>query len=78
MLVQVQPKYFSASALLLGKRSKKVKEISKNDVKKLVDRGYIRNTKRGYVSSKGDLVGYKRTVNKRYIEDYYFDLAQKL
>lgn len=55
-----------------------MKEISKNDVKKLVDRGYIRNTKRGYVSSKGDLVGYKRTVNKRYIEDYYFDLAQKL
>lgn len=55
-----------------------MKEISKNDVKKLEDRGIIRNTKRGYVSSKGDLVGYKRTVNKRYIEDYYFDLAQKL
>ena len=51
-----------------------IKQISKNEVEKLLSEGVIRNTKRGYIDKNGNPVGYYRTkgvAKKRYIEDKY-------
>ena len=51
-----------------------IKEISKNEIEKLISEGVIRNTRRGYVDRNGELIGYYRTkgvARKRYIEDKY-------
>lgn len=63
-----------------------MKEISKEGIKWLEKRGYVKNTGRGYVNPKkknesGEpyRIGYYKTVKgrHRYIEDYYADLANK-
>ena len=58
-----------------------IKEISKQEIQKLLDAGIIRNTHLGYVNQKGNDVGYYRTSgagHKRYIQDRYADKAKKL
>lgn len=58
-----------------------IKEISKQDIQKLLDAGILRNTHRGYVNKKGNPVGYYRTsgaARKRWIQDWYADIAKSL
>lgn len=56
-----------------------IKPISKKEIEKLMDKGIIRNTHKGYINTKGYHVGYYKTSgNKRYIEDYYADKAKSL
>lgn len=58
-----------------------LKEISKEEIKKLIDAGFIKMTGRGYVNPKRNQpVGIVRTVHGRhyYIEDFYADKAVKL
>lgn len=59
------------------KAVKKIKQISKQGIEKLLKDGVIRNTRRGYVDSKGEHIGFYKTVHKRYIEDYYANLVMK-
>ncbi len=56
---------------------KKIKQISKQGIEKLLKNGIICNTCRGYVDSKGKYIGFYKTVHKRYVEDYYADLVMK-
>lgn len=54
-----------------------IKPISKKEIEKLMDKGIIRNTHKGYINKKGYHVGYYKTSgNNRYIEDYYADKAK--
>lgn len=63
---------FCCSAENKSKDVKIIKQISKNEVEKLLSEGVIRNTKHGYVDRKGEHVGYYKTCgNKRYIEDRF-------
>lgn len=59
-----------------------LKEISKDGIEKLIKAGIIRNTSEGYVNPKKNYrIGYYRTKGagaKRYIEDFYADMAKKL
>ena len=55
-----------------------MKEVTKNEMKSLVESKYLQNTKRGFVDSNGNIVGFYRTKNKRYIEDKYADIAKDL
>ena len=58
-----------------------IKEISKQDIIKLLELGIIKNTNRGYVNAKGSGIGYYRTKgsgHKRYIQDKYIDIANRL
>lgn len=58
-----------------------LKEISKQEIKKLIDANIIQNTGRGFVSvKKNQPVGLVKTVHGRhhYIEDWYSDMAKKL
>ena len=56
-----------------------IKPISKKEIEKLMDKGIIRNTHKGYINKKGYHVGYyKASGNNRYIEDYYADKAKSL
>lgn len=51
-----------------------IKQISKNEIEKLLSEGVIRNTRRGYVDHRGEHIGYYRAkgvARKRYIEDKY-------
>lgn len=50
-----------------------IKQISQNGIKYLLDIGIIHNTRKGYINKKGQRIGYHKTVNKIYIEDYYVD-----
>ena len=51
-----------------------IKNISKNEITKLLSDDVIKNTRHGYVDRKGNHVGYYRTCGgKRYIEDKYLD-----
>ena len=55
-----------------------IKQISKEQIEKLLKDGVIRNTHRGYVERNGEHVGYYKTCgSQRYIEDYYVDLFNK-
>lgn len=54
-----------------------MKEIRKEDIEKLERKDIIHNTNNGYVNKFGNVVGFYRTKNKRYIEDKYADLARK-
>ena len=45
---------------------------------KLIEKRFIKNTKKGLVDKRGYTVGFYRTRNKRYIEDKYADIAKKL
>lgn len=55
-----------------------MKEISKEEIRKLVSKKYIHNSKFGFVDKRGFKVGFYRTRNKRYIEDKYADIASKI
>ena len=57
-----------------------LKEISKEGVQKLIERGFLKNTGNGYVNPKKDYrVGYYKTCGgHRYIEDWYADKAKQL
>lgn len=55
-----------------------MKEISKKDIEVLEKRKIIRNSHNGYVNKFGDVIGFYRTRNKRYIEDKYVDIAKRL
>jgi len=59
-----------------------LKEISKSQIESLIQNKTIRNTKRGYVNcSTGYGIGFYRTkgvAGKRYVEDKYVDIANKM
>lgn len=55
-----------------------MKEIKKEDVEFLEKKKIIRNSGRDYVDKFGNVVGFYRTRNKRYIEDKYVDIAKRL
>lgn len=55
-----------------------MKEITKKEMEALLDKGVIRNSKKGYVKQNGDIVGFYRTRHRRYLEDKYVDIAKKL
>ena len=57
-----------------------LKEISKNEIEKLIKAGILKNTDKGYVNPKKDYrVGYYKTCGgHRYIEDWYCDKAKSL
>lgn len=55
-----------------------LKEIKKEAVELLEKKKIIRNSGRGYVDKFGNVVGFYRTRNKRYIEDKYVDIAKRL
>ncbi len=60
---------------------KNIKEISKQGIEKLIAKGIIKNTKRGYVNGNGSEIGYYRTKgvsSKRYIQDKYIDMLEKI
>ena len=59
------------------KAVKIIKQISKQGIETLLKDGVIRNTHNGYVNSKGESIGFRKTVHKKYIEDYYADLVMK-
>lgn len=55
-----------------------MKEIKKEAVELLEKRKIIRNSSRGYVDKFGNIIGFYRTRNKRYIEDKYVDITKRL
>ena len=58
-----------------------IKEISKSGIEKLIKAGFLKNTNGGFVDSKKrQPIGVVKTVHGRhyYIEDCYFDIANKL
>ena len=55
-----------------------MKEIKSNEMKELIQNKIIQNTNKGLVNENGDIVGFYRTRNKRYIEDKYADMAKSL
>jgi hypothetical protein len=57
-----------------------LKEISKQEIEKLIKAGYLKNTGKGYVNPKKNYrVGYYKTCGAhRYIEDWYADKAKNL
>ena len=59
------------------KKWKIIKQISKQGIERLLKEGVIRNTRKGYVNSNGEHIGFYKTVHKKYIEDYYADLVMK-
>ena len=60
----------------------KLKEISREEIEKLIKAGIIKNTGEGYINPKKNYrVGYYRTKGAgghRYIEDSYANMAKKL
>lgn len=55
-----------------------MKEITKEEMQKLIDRKIIRSSENGFVDKRGNTTGYYRTKHRRYIEDKYVDIAQKI
>ena len=55
-----------------------LKQISNEEMKKLINNKYVRNSRKGFVDRHDNIVGFYRTRNKRYIEDRYVDIAKKL
>ena len=58
-----------------------LKEISKAGIQILIEKGFLKNTGKGYVNPKRNQpVGVVKTVHGRhyYIEDWYVDMANKL
>jgi len=55
-----------------------IKQISKKEMEKLIKNEYIINQYGGFRDKRGYEVGFYRTKNKRYIEDKYVAIAQKL
>lgn len=57
-----------------------LKEITREEIKKLIKYNFIKNTGKGYVNPKKNYrVGYYKTCGAhRYIEDWYADKAKIL
>lgn len=55
-----------------------MKQITKEEMERLLSNGIVRNSHKGFVDKKGFTVGFYRTRNKRYIEDKYVGIARKL
>ena len=57
-----------------------LKEISKQGIQKLIEKGVLKNTGRGYINPRNNYtVGYYKTCGgHRYIEDYFADMAKTL
>ena len=55
-----------------------MKEIKKETIELLERKRVIRNSGKGYVDKFGNVIGFYRTRNKRYIEDKYVDIAKRL
>ncbi len=61
------------------KEVKNIKEISKQGIEKLLKSGIIKNTNCGYINKNCSKVGYYKTCgNKRYIQDKYVDMLEKI
>lgn len=54
-----------------------MKLITKEEMNVLFENGFLRNSNRGIVDKRENVVGFYRTRNKRYIEDKYVGLARK-
>lgn len=64
---------------MISKGTVLLKTVTKEQVQKLIDSAYIRNTNQGFYDRKtGAVVGYYRTRHKRYIEDKYANISQHL
>lgn len=55
-----------------------MKEIKKEAVELLEKNKIIYNSDKGYVDKFGNVIGFYRTRNKRYIEDKYVDISNRL
>lgn len=55
-----------------------LKEIKNEQMKLLEKNNVVHNSDKGYVDKNGNVIGFYRTRNKRYIEDKYVDIAKKL
>lgn len=55
-----------------------LKEIKKAEMELLKKNNMIHNSGKGYVDKSGNVIGFYRTRNKRYIEDKYVDIAKRL
>lgn len=55
-----------------------MKEIKKAEMELLKKNNMIHNSGKGYVDKSGNVIGFYRTRNKRYIEDKYVDIAKRL
>lgn len=55
-----------------------MKEITKEEMELLLNKGIVRNSHHGFVDKNGFIIGFYRTRNKRYIEDKYIGIAKKL
>ena len=55
-----------------------LKQISKEEIQKLLKAGKIRNSNYGYIDQKGRHIGYYKSVHKRWIEDRFANQAQTL
>lgn len=61
------------------KEVKNIKEITKQEMDLLINKGIIINTNHGYVDSKGNDIGFYRTkgvARKRYVKDKYVNLLR--
>ena len=54
-----------------------LKEIKKEAIELLEKKNVILNSSKGYVDKFGNVIGFYRTRNKRYIEDKYVNIAEK-
>lgn len=55
-----------------------MKEIGKKEMIMLEREKVIFNSDRGYVDKFGNVIGFYRTKNKRYVEDKYANIAKRL
>lgn len=55
-----------------------MREIKKAEMELLEKNNVVHNSDKGYVDKNGNVIGFYRTKNKRYIEDKYVDIAKKL
>lgn len=55
-----------------------MKEIKKEELELLIEKKIIRNSTKGFVDKYGNAICFYRTRNKRYIEDKYSEIVQKL
>ena len=54
-----------------------MREIKKEELELLESRRIISNSDKGFVDRSGNVIGFYRTRNKRYIEDKYVDIVKK-
>ena len=55
-----------------------IKQVTKEEMNKLIENGYIHNTSRGFKDSRGREVGFRNTRNKKFIDDKFADIAKRL